>query len=325
MNFSISRRECLMAAAAAAAIPSVARSQTQVTKIVVPFAAGGGLDACARMVADGLNAQSQTARTVVENRAGAGGNIGTEAVINSRPDGRTVLMASFNNIMFAPHLYANLSYDPIADLAPVCCVWATEALAIVNPKNLPVSSLTELVAYAKSSGRTLNMGSSGTGSGNHIIGELFQKVAGVRFNHIPYKGAGPAMVDLLGGHLDLVFDSLPSGLAHAKQGVVRAIGITGSKRHVDLPNVPSYVESGFEAASVTAWGGLLVPKGTPRQEIDSLARAVQAVGPTQAAKDRMRQLGLDWLYMDPAAFAAHIAKENARWNGVFKDLDIKVS
>lgn len=321
MAVFIDRRRALLALAAVLA-PRLANSQAPASliRIVVPFAAGGGLDACARMVADGLNAQGW--KVIVENKAGAGGNIGVESVIHSKPDGQTVLMASFNNVVINQHLNKSLPFDPVTQLDPVCAVWITEALAVVNPKTVPVHTLPELVRYAKSLDRPLNMGSSGTGSGNHIIGELFQRVAGVKFNHVPYKGAGPAMADLIGGHLDLTFDSLPSALGPARKGLVRAIGITGKTRHPDLPDVPSYYESGFEAASVTAWGGLLVPKGTPRRAIDEMAHAVEAIGPTSMAKERMTQLGLTWYYLDPTAFGAHIAKENQRWAKLIQEMNI---
>jgi len=322
MTLLPNRRRCLLASAMAA-LPQPARSQNNPIRIVVPFSAGGGLDACARMVADGLNLQA--GRVVVENKVGAGGNIGVEYVVRAKPDGLTVLMASFNNIVINRRLYKNLSFDPVQQLAPVCCVWTSEALALVNPNNVPVHSLSELVQYAKSAGRSLNMGSSGNGSGNHIIGEMFQRAAGVRFNHIPYKGAAPAMTDLIGGHLDLVFDSLPSGLGPARKGLARAIGITGSSRHPALPEVASYAESGYEEASVTAWGGLLMPVDTPRDAIDNLAQAVARVGQTDMAKQRIATLGLRWHYLNPAAFSAHIAQEAQRWEMLLRDMNIMLS
>jgi len=327
MTLLPNRRRCLLAAGALATLPQTARSQNNPMRIVVPFSAGGGLDACARMVADALNLQGERGGppTMVENKTGAGGNIGVEYVVRARPDGLTVLMASFNNVVINRRLYKNLSFDPVQQLAPVCCVWSSEALALVNPNNVPVHSLSELVQYAKSADRSLNMGSSGNGSGNHIIGELFQRAAGVRFNHIPYKGAAPAMTDLIGGHLDLVFDSLPSGLGPARKGLVRAIGITGATRHPALPDVASYVESGYEAASVTAWGGLLVPVGTPQDAIDRLAQAVARAGPTDMVKQRIAALGLRWHHLDPTAFSTHIAKEALRWEQLLGEMNIALS
>src|SRR6188768_1912946 len=244
-------------------------------RIVVPFAPGGNVDITARLVAPGLS-EALGQPVVVENKPGAGGTIGADMVAKSTPDGYMLLMGSNSTFSVAPSLYPKNPYHPIRDLAPVIMIASGPFVLVVNASS-PIASARSLVARAKAQPGTLTMSSAGTGSSNHLVGELFQEQTGTRFTHVPYKGSGQALTDLMGGQVDLHFDQITSAASHIQGGKLRALMVTSSKRVPMLPEIPTNAEAGyprFEATNVT---GLIAPAGTPREVIDKIAAATQKV------------------------------------------------
>src|SRR5213075_859540 len=230
-------------------------------RFVVPYPAGGPLDTVARLLGQKVS-ESLKQPVVVDNKPGAGGNIGADAVAKSAPDGYTILMGAVATHAINPTLYANIPYDPIKDFQPVTQLASTPNVLIVN-NSVPASNVREFIAYAKANPGKLNFGSGSTGSAGHLAGELFKAMAGVEMTHVPYKGAAPAMQDLIGGQIDLMFDNLASALGQVRAGKVRALAVTTAQRTALAPELPTIAESGLPGFDISTWFGVFVPAGTP--------------------------------------------------------------
>lgn len=283
--------------------------------LVVPYTPGGVTDALARNVAKVLSEKIKQP-VVVENRPGGGANIGAAHVANADPDGYTLLMGSAATHAINVSLYQKLPYDPIKDFAPISLVAQVPNVLVVHP-SVPAHNVKELIAYAKANPGKLNFGSSGAGGTIHLSGELFKSMAGVQMTHVPYKGSAPAVNDLLGGQIQLMFDS--SVVPHVKAGKLRALGVTSAKRSSALPEVPTIAEAGLPGYEATAWFGILAPAGTPEPVIKKLNTEISAVLRDPSIVKWMEAQGFDAAGGSPAEFAAHIQKETTKWARVVKE------
>ena len=283
---------------------------------VVPYPAGGPLDTVARLLGQKVS-ESVKQPVIVENKPGAGGNIGADYVAKSAPDGYTILMGAVATHAINPTLYAHIPYDPVRDFAPVTQVASTPNVLVVNP-SLPVTSVRELIAYAKAHPGQLNFGSGSTGSAGHLAGELFDAMAGVKMVHVPYKGAAPAMQDLIAGRVQLMFDNFASASAQIKAGRVRALAVTTAKRSELAEELPTIAESGLPGFDVNTWFGVFAPGATPRAVVerlhDEFVRALNDSGVRAA----MVKLGAEPVGNTPAEFAAYIESEAAKYAKLVK-------
>jgi tripartite-type tricarboxylate transporter receptor subunit TctC len=291
-------------------------------RIIVPFAPGGNVDITARLVAPGLS-EALGQPVVVENKPGAGGTIGADQVAKSPADGYTLLMGSNSTFSVAPSLYPKNPYNPLADFAPVAMIASAPFVLVVNP-NLPAKSARELVAQAKAAPRKLTMSSAGTGSSNHLVGELFQEISGARFTHVPYKGSGQALTDLMGGQVDLHFDQITSAASHIQGGKLRALMVTARERVPMLPDVPTAAEAGYASFEATNVTGLIAPAGTPREVIDKLNAATQKVIAQAAVREKFAGIGAETTGGTPEQFAAYIRDDLSKWTRIVKDANVKV-
>ncbi|WP_020202856.1 MULTISPECIES: Bug family tripartite tricarboxylate transporter substrate binding protein [Cupriavidus] len=290
-------------------------------RLVVPFTPGGTTDILARLVALKLGeALGQT--VVVDNRPGAGGNIGAEAVAKAAPDGYTLLMGTLGTQVTNQFIYARMPYDSGKDFAPVTLVANSPNVLLTNA-TLPVKSVAELIALAKQQPGKLNYASTSTGGSPHLSGELLDSMAGVKMQHVPYKGAAPAMTDLLAGQVNLMYDNLPSALAQIQAGKVRALAVTTPQRAPVLPDVPTVAESGLPGYVVNSWFGLLAPAGTPAALVARIQQAVARILATPEVRQRVEQLGAVPGGDTPAAFAAVIRADTEKWSRVIKNAGIQ--
>ena len=288
----------------------------QPVSLVVPFPAGGPTDAMARQLAQKLGERlGQT--VVVENKGGAGGAIAAEAVARAAPDGHTLFFGTTGTLAINPSLYSKLRYDPVKDFAPVSLMATTMNVLVVNPQ-VPARSLAELVKLAKAKPGTLTYGSAGNGSSNHLSGELLRSSAGIQVNHVPYKGSAPALVDLLGGRITMMFDTIAQQTQNIAAGKVRPLAVTGAKRSPLLPDVPTAQEAGLKDYDVTIWYGVLAPAGTPAPVIERLHGEIAAIMATDEMKKRMQADGAEAKATTPAEFAALIRHDMAKWGPVVK-------
>jgi len=288
-------------------------------RMIVGFAPGGGTDLTARPVAQKLS-ELLGQQVIVENRPGAAGNVATEQVAKSAPDGYTLLMGTIAALAINPSLYGNLRFDPETDLAPVIqVVDATNVLAL-HP-SVPAGSVKELIALARE--KSLLAGSSGIGATGHLAIELFNLMAGVKLVHVPYKGGGPAMGDLVGGQVNLIFATTASAIPHLKSGRIKGIAVTTAKRSALLPDVPTISESGLAGFDANNWYGLVVPAKTPRAIIDQLNAEVIKVLAMPDVKTTLFNQGLDPAPGTPEQFGAYIKSERAKWAKVIKESGAK--
>jgi tripartite-type tricarboxylate transporter receptor subunit TctC len=319
------RRTFLHLAAGAAALPAVsriARAQTYPTRpvrIIVGFAAGGPTDLYARLIGQWL-AERLGRPFLIENRPGAGGNIATESVVSAAADGYTLLLVAAANTINAT-LYDNLNYTFIRDIAPVAGILRTFYVMEVNP-SVPAKTVPEFIAYAKANPGKVNMASAGSGTPQHVAGELFNMMAGVNMLHVPYRGAAPALTDLLGGQVQVMFDNLTSSIEHIRTGKLRALAVTTAVRSVALLDVPTVGDflPGFEASGLY---GLGAPKGTPAAIIERLNQEINAGLADPKIKARLADLGGTMLPGSPADFGKLIAEETEKWAKVVKFAGIK--
>lgn len=306
----------LVAVAALWASPSTALAQqdypNKPVKWIVPYPPAGTTDVLARIVAQWLT-EKMGQPFVVENRPGAGNNLGTEAVIKSPPDGYTMLLVNPANGINAT-LYKNLSFNFIRDIAPVAGIVRTPNVMEVT-NSLPVKTVKEFIDYCKANPGKINMASSGNGTSVHLSGELFKFMTGCDMVHVPYKGAGPALVDLIGGQVHVLFDNLPSSIGHIRGGRLRALGVTSEGREPSLPGVPTVGETvpGYEA---TAWFGIGMPKGTPREIINKVNAEVNRALADPKMRERLAELGGKPIAGTPEDFGRVIAAETAKWEKV---------
>jgi tripartite-type tricarboxylate transporter receptor subunit TctC len=319
------RRQFLHLAAGAAALPfapHVARAQaypSRPVRIIVGFAPGGGNDIMARLIGQWLS-ERLSQQFVIENRPGAGTNLATEVVVNAPPDGYTVLLASLPNASNAT-LYDRLNFNFIRDIAPVAGI-ARDTFAIEVNASVPVKTVPELIAHAKVNSGKINMGSGGIGSGNHVFGELFKMMTGINLVHVPYRGAGPALVDLLGGQVQVMFASISSSIEYVRAGKLRALAVTTSTRSPVLPDIPTVAEfvPGYEASF---WTGIGAPRDTPTEIVGKLNQETNAVLADSQMKARLAGLGAAALSGSPADFGKLIAEETEKWGKVIKFAGIK--
>ena len=291
-------------------------------RLVVGFAPGGGADSAARSVAQKLN-EAWGQSVITDNRAGAGGNVAAEIVSRAAPDGYTLLISSPGPIVTNPFLYARLPYNPQKDLAPVTLIASSVNVMLVNPA-APVSNVRELIAWTRSKPGGVNYASSGIGSTPHLAGELFKTAAHVDMVHVAYKSAAPAVIDLIGGRVDLLVASLPTSLAQIKAQRLKAIAVASLKRSVALPEVPTADESGVPGYEVVTWWGLLAPAGVPGDIIAKISKTVVLNLQSPEMKESLARDGADALGNSPAEFGAFIQKESAKWSNVIKTSGIKI-
>ena len=285
-------------------------------RFVVPYPAGGPLDTVARLLGQKVS-ESVKQPVIVENKPGAGGNIGADSVAKSAPDGYTLLMGAVATHAINPTLYASMPYDAIRDFQPVTQLASTPNVLIVNP-SLPAASVREFIAYAKANPGKLNFGSGSTGSAGHLAGELFKTMAGVDMTHVPYKGAAPAMQDLIAGRVQLMFDNFASASAQVKAGKVRALAVTTAKRSALAQDLPTIAESGLAGFDINTWFGLFVPAGTPRDVVERLhAEFTQALA-LPDIREKLLNLGAEPVGNRPEEFAAYIRSEADKYARVIK-------
>jgi tripartite-type tricarboxylate transporter receptor subunit TctC len=317
---SLPRRRFLKLTAGAAALPLVspiAAAQaypTRPVRIIVGFASGGTLDIIARLLGQWLSERFGQP-FVVENRPGAGGNIGTEAVVRAPPDGYTLLLIGSPNMINAT-LYEKLNFNFIRDIAPVASTDRVPLVMEVNPA-FPAKSVPEFIAYTKANPGKINMASAGTGTGQHVAGGLFKMMAGVDMTHVPYRSAGPALTDLIGGQVQVMFDGLPASIEHIRAGRLRALAVTTATRLEALPDISTVGDfvPGYEASAVH---GLGAPKNTPAEIVNSLNKAINSALAESKTKARLADLGLTVLAGSPAEFGKLIAEETEKWGKVVK-------
>jgi len=295
---------------------SAADYPTKPIRLVVPFPPGGTTDILARAVAQKLS-ETWNQQVIVDNRPGAGGNIGSDLVAKAAPDGYTLVMGTVGTHAINPNLYAKMPYDHVKDFAPVILVAGVPNVLVVNP-SLPVHSVKELIDYAKANPGKLNFASSGNGTSIHLSGELFKTMAGVQMTHVPYKGSSPALADLMGGQVQLMFDNLPSSLGLIKGGKLRAIAVTSATRAAALPDVPTIAESGLPGFEASSWFGVLAPAATPHEIVAKLNGTIALWLATPEAKEKLLAQGAIAAGGSPEDFARHIDRETAKWAKVVK-------
>ena len=292
-------------------------------RVIVPFAPGGSTDIFARLVAERLSA-SLSQPVVVENRAGASGNIGADAVAKSPPDGYTLLMATTGVMAINNALFKSMAYDAAKDLEPVIFIASiTNVLAV--PNDLPAKNVAELVALAKKEPGKLTFASSGAGSSTHLSAELFKSMAGIDVVHIPFKGSGQALIDVVAGRVSMIFDNMPSALPHIKGGKLRALGVTGLKRSPALPDVPTISEAGIAGYDSLSWSGFAVPAGTPRDIVQRLNRETAVILLAPDMRQKLAEQGADAIGGPPETFAEHVRKEREKWGKLVRDRSIVVN
>ena len=297
-------------------------SPTRPITLIVPFPPGGSTTVMARNVADKMSA-TLGQPVVVENRGGAGGTIGTRSVARAAPDGYTILLSYTATMAIAPSMNVNAGYDPRKDFVPIGMIGFAPNVLVVHP-SLPARSVAELIAYAKAAPAPVQYGSPGVGTVNHLAGEYLASETGVKLQHVPYKGNGPAMGDLLGGHIPMMFVPIPVALGNVKAGTLRGLAITTAKRSGLLPDLPTLAESGVPGFDVALRYGLMAPTGTPPAVIARLNRELNAALATEDVKQRLATEGAEALPGTPEAYAADVDADEKRWSGLVKKLGIKV-
>jgi tripartite-type tricarboxylate transporter receptor subunit TctC len=308
----------LSAAALAGWLPG-ARAQSFPTKpitMVVPFPAGGTTDILARILGDSMS-RDLGQSVVVENRGGAGGNIGTQLAARATPDGHTLLMGTVGTHAINASLYKKLPYDPVKDFQPLTRVAMVPNLLVAHPSR-PYKTVQELIAYAKANPGKVNYASSGNGSSIHLSGEMFESLAKVDMTHVPYKGSAPAVSDLIGGQTDIMFDNMPSALPHVKGGKLRPLAVTTAKRSPELPDVPTIAEAGVTGYEATSWFGMFAPAGTPPAVMTRLHASILKALNDPEVKKKIAEQGAEPYAEKPQDFAAFIQKESAKWAQVVK-------
>jgi tripartite-type tricarboxylate transporter receptor subunit TctC len=328
----ILRAALIAVSLAAFALPAAVAQQpgawpSKPVRVVVPFAPGGTTDILARALAPELG-KAFGQSFIVENKPGAGGNTGADLVAKSPPDGYTLLMGTVGTHAINPALYPKMPYDSVKDFVPISLVAGVPNVLVINPARAAAAKITDvksLIAYAKANPGKLNMASSGNGTSIHLSGELFKSMTGTYMLHFPYRGSGPALLDLIGGTMDVMFDNLPSALPQIKAGKLTALAVTSGERSAALPDVPTIAEAGpvkgYEASS---WFGLLAPAGTPPDIVNRLQQETAKALATPGLKERLLSQGAIPGGNTPAQFAQFIASESRKWAQVVKTSGAKV-
>ncbi|HXS53144.1 MAG TPA: tripartite tricarboxylate transporter substrate binding protein [Usitatibacter sp.] len=314
-----------LAAALLLALAPLAQAEPYPSKpihFIVPYPPGGPLDTVARLLARKVS-EGVNQPVIVENKPGAGGNIGAEYVAKSAPDGYTILMGAVATHAINPTLYSHIPYDPVKDFAPVTELAWTPNVLVVNP-SLPVSNVQQFIAYAKAHPGQLDFGSGSTGSAGHLAGELFNSMAGVQMVHVPYKGAAPAMQDLIAGRVQLMFDNLASSLGHIRAGSVKALAVTTAKRSSMAPQLPTIAESGLPGFDISTWFGVFAPGGTPQPVVQQLHDEFVKALDAPDVRATMKKLGAEPVGNTPQEFAAYIHSEAQKYARVIRASGAKV-
>ena len=327
---AIRRRHLIVSSAAAALCPTALWAQagwpTKPVRIVVPFTAGGTTDILARALAPELGkAFGQT--FIVDNKPGAGGNLGADAIAKSAPDGYNLLMGTVGTHAINASLYPKMSFDPVRDFAPISLVAGVPNVLVMNPAKAEanhINSVADLIRYAKANPGKLNMASSGNGTSIHLSGELFKSMTGTYMLHFPYRGSGPALLDLIGGTMDLMFDNLPSALPQIKAGKLKALAVTSATRSAAVPDLPTIAEAGVKGFEASSWFGLLAPAGTPADIVNRIQQETAKALQSPALKERLLSQGAIPSGNTPAEFTKFIAAETAKWAQVVKTSGAKV-
>jgi tripartite-type tricarboxylate transporter receptor subunit TctC len=319
--FRIARSLAAVAMISGAATSATAYPDHPV-KMIVPYPAGGTTDILARIVAGRLE-QRLGKPFIVENRGGASGMIGTAAVAQAAPDGHTLVVGTISTHGINASVFKTMSYDTVRDFAPVTIIASTPNVLMVHP-SLPVQNVKELIAHAQKNPGTLSFGSTSTAGSPHMSGELLKTLAKIDIQHVPYRGASPMLNDLLGGHIKMAFDNLPSSMAHIKSGAVRALAVTTAERFPHAPEIPTMAESGVSGYEVAAWFGVLAPAKTPPAVVDLLQRNIAEIVKEDAIRKRLDDLGAVPSGIAPAEFARHIEAEVSKWKDVVAATGVKV-
>ena len=317
------QRRALLAAMGAAALPLPLRAQAWPAKpvrMIVPYPPGGPTDVIARIVAIRLS-EALGQQVVLENKPGASGMIGAEQVARSAPDGYT-LLANASIHVINPSLHAKTGFDAIEDFAPVTLL-ATVPLILVVNNDLPVRSVRELIAYARANPGKLNFGSSGNAAAPHLAGESFKLATGAPMQHVPYKGSAPALTDLIGGQVQLMFDSMPSAMPHVKAGKIRPLAVTTARRVAAVADLPTIAEAGVPGYDISTWYGVWAPKGTPREIVARLHAEIAKVLRLPEIRERFAALGAEPVGNTPEEFGAYCRTELAKWAKVVRDSGAK--
>ena len=290
-------------------------------RMIVPYAPGGGADITARVVSQLLSTRLGQ-QVLVENRAGAGGNIATEFVVRSLADGYTIYMGTVGQVSINQHMYDKLSFDPLKDLAPITPAGLPVNVLNVHP-SIPAKNVKEFIALAKSQAGKLNFATGGIGASDHMAAELFMSMTGVKMVHVPYKGGGPAIIDLIAGNVDLGFSTMATAIGSLKTGRLRALGVTSGKRFELLPDVPTIAEAGVAGYESVAWYGLFAPVATPADIIRRINTETVAILQSDDVRRRLTELGIIPVSSTPEAFATYVKSETARWGKLVRANGIK--
>ncbi|MDZ7857706.1 tripartite tricarboxylate transporter substrate binding protein [Sphaerotilus sp.] len=308
----------------AVGLPAAAQTAwpTKPMTLVVPFPAGGGTDAFARPLSAVLSKQLGQ-QLVIDNKGGAGGNLGAGVAAKAAPDGYTWFMGAVHHAI-APAVYPKLDYNLLNDFIPVALVSSVPQVIVVNPQKVPAKNLNELLAFIRSKPGQLTYGSAGNGSSHHLAGELFKMQTKTFITHIPYRGAGPALQDLMGGQIDMMFDGLGSSATHIKSGRLRAIAVAGDKRAPGFPDIPTAAEAGVPTYKVATWYGLWAPKGTPKDVVDKMSAELKTALGSPELKTTWNSIGSETPTMAGKEFGDFVAAETKRWADVVKAGNIKL-
>ncbi|MBB5215613.1 Bug family tripartite tricarboxylate transporter substrate binding protein [Parapusillimonas granuli] len=314
-----------LAAAALCAAASLAHAAypEKPIRLIIPFAPGGSTDILGRVLAEAMQPMLGQP-IIVENKAGAGGNIGGHFVAQATPDGYTLLLAAAGPTVINPSLNKNMPFSPVTDLAPITAITAEHNLMAINP-SIPAKNLREFIAYAKQHKGGISFGSPGAGTPAHLAGELLNKMAGLDMQHVPYKGSGPAVTDLVAGHIGLMIDNMPPLLPQVQSGRLRAIAVPSAARTAAMPGVPTFEEEGLKGYVIMAWKGLMAPAGTPQPVIDKLHAAIVEVLKRPDIQKRLIELGAEPKGNTPAEFAEQIRSETEWWAKLIKDTNTTVN
>jgi tripartite-type tricarboxylate transporter receptor subunit TctC len=313
-----------VAVAAALLLPCAASADDYPTKpirLIIPTAPGGLMDVAARVAAEYLD-RALGQRLIIENRSGSGGNIGAEAVVKAEPDGYTLGLIQLGNVAVNPHIYPDMTFNPLTDLVPVAPVTSSAIFVIANA-NVAANNLSELIALAKKEPGKLTYGSAGSGTVPHLAGELFKATAGVDILHVPYRGAGPAVNDLVGGHIDLTFLGWGAVKGAIDSGRAKALAVAQSKRLASAPNVPTSAEAGLPSYQFLTWFGVVAPKGTPQPIIDKLVKNIHAMQDDPEVARKLAAGGLEPLKETPQQFGARMRSDYERFRDIVKAAKLK--
>ncbi len=317
----LARGLCVAAALLAASHASAQNFPDHPITLIIPFAPGGSTSIVGRAIADKMSEQLGE-KVIVDNRPGAGGTVGTRAIAKAAPDGYTIGLGYTGTLAIGPTLYAKAGYDPRKDFAPIGMIGQSPNSLVVHP-SFPAKTVAEVIAYAKANVGKLNFGSAGAGTASHITGEYFAKAAGITLLHVPYKGTGPALVDLIGGHIPMAFAPVPATHANIVSGQLRGIAVTSLVRASMLPDVPTVAESGLQGFDASLAYGLVAPAGTPRPIVDRLNAELRKALQSEDVRKRLQQDGTDPEPGSPEDYARFIDKDEAKWAQIVKSSGAK--